>query len=120
MPREFSRHQRLGSEILRTLSELLRHESKDPRLQGVSLTAVDLSRDLSIARVYFSLLNPDDSVEPVLEGLASAAGFLRTRLGSAIQVRHVPELRFIHDDSAESSARIGQLIDSALRRDEHR
>jgi ribosome-binding factor A len=120
MPREFSRKQRLGTQIMRTLSELLRFETKDPRLQGVSLTSVDLSRDLSIARVYFSLLNPDDSPEPVLEGLKKASGFLRAKLGGAIKVRHVPELRFIHDDSAAQSDKISQLIDSALHADDNR
>jgi len=120
MPREFSRNQRLGTQILRTLSELLRYETKDPRLQGISLTSVELSRDLSIARVYFSLLNPEDSPEPVIEGLGKAAGFLRAKLGSAIKVRHVPELRFIHDDSAEQSDKISQLINNALHADDHR
>lgn len=105
---------------MRSLSELLRFETKDPRLQGVSLTSVDLSRDLSVARVYFSLLNPDDSPEPALEGLGKAAGFLRAKLGGAIKVRHVPELRFFHDDSAAQSSKISQLIDSALRADDHR
>ena len=114
MPREFSRNQRMGAQILRSLSELLRFETKDPRLQGVSLTSVDLSRDMSVARVYFSLLNPDDSPEPVLEGLGKAAGFLRAKLSNAIKIRHVPELRFLHDDSAEQSDRISQLIDNAL------
>ncbi len=114
MPREFSRSERLGSEILRTLSEMLRFEIKDPRLQDVSLTAVQLSRDLSVARVYFSLLDPADRPEPALAGLQSAAGFLRRKLGRAIKVRHVPELRFFHDDSAGEGMRITQLIESAL------
>ena len=69
MPREFARHQRLGNQVLRTLSEVLRSETKDPRLRKVSLTRVDLSRDLGIARIYFSLLDPEQPVEPVLEGL---------------------------------------------------
>ena len=115
MPREFARHQRLGTQIMRTLSELLRFETKDPRLQGVSLTAVDLSRDLSIAKVYFSLLSPDGSPESALEGLEKASGFLRGRLGNEIKVRHVPELRFVHDDSAEHGMKISELIDGALR-----
>ena len=115
MPREFARHQRLGTQILRTLSELLRFETKDPRLQDVSLTHVDLSRDLSVARVYFSLLNPDADPGPALEGLEKATGFLRGKLGGAIKVRHVPELRWMHDDSAEQSVRISELIDGTLR-----
>lgn len=114
MPREFSRNQRLATEVLRTLSELICFESKDPRLEHVSLTAVDLPRDLSVARVYFSLLDPDKPVEPALDGLHHARGYLRSRLGKALQIRHVPELRFVHDDSAERGARMDQLIDDAL------
>lgn len=119
MPREFSRNQRLGNQVLRTLSELLRFETKDPRLQGVSLTSVDLSRDLSVARIYFSLLDPDGDTVPVLAGLEKAGGFLRAKLGGALKVRHVPQLRFVHDDSAEYAARISDLIDSALPADEN-
>lgn len=115
MPREFSRNQRLGAQIQRTLSELLRFEVKDPSLAEVSLTTVDLSRDLSVARIYFSMLNPAHSPEPVLQGLNRAAGFLRGNLGKALKVRHVPELRFVHDDSIEHGAEISRLIDDATR-----
>lgn len=118
MPREFSRNQRLGNQVLRTLSELLRFETKDPRLKNVSLTSVELSRDLGVAKVYFSLLEPNVSAEPVAEALQRAAGFLRAKLGSAIKIRHVPQLRFVHDDSAEQAVRIGALIDNALGADE--
>jgi ribosome-binding factor A len=114
MPREFSRNQRLATEVLRTLSELLRTETKDPRLDSVSLTAVELSRDLSVARVFFSLLDPDADPAPAMAGLQSAAGFLRSKLGRAIKVRHVPELRFAHDDSAAEGARMDELIRAAL------
>jgi len=114
MPREYSRNQRLGTEVLRTLSQLLRFETKDPRLQGVSLTSVDLTRDLSVARVYFSMLDPEAPLEPVEEGLQRASGFLRSKLGQELKIRHVPELRFAHDDSAEQSVRISELINSAL------
>ena len=117
MPREFSRNQRLGNHVLRTLNELLRFETKDPRLQGVSITAVDLSRDLSVAEVYYSLLDPNGDAAPVQEGLEKAAGFLRGKLGQAIKVRHVPELRFEHDDSAAEGQRISDLIEGALNSD---
>lgn len=113
MPREFSRNKRLGSQMLRVLSELLRFESKDPGLSGVSLTAVELSRDLSVARVFFSLLNPDDDPQPALDALNRASGFLRSKLGRELKVRHVPELRFQHDDSIAHGAEISRLIDDA-------
>ena len=117
MPREFSRNQRLGNQVLRTLNELLRFETKDPRLDGVSLTSVDLSRDLSVARVYYSMLDPNADPVPVQAGLEKAAGFLRGKLGRAIKVRHVPELRFEHDDSAAEGQRISDLIEDALKPD---
>ena len=113
MPREFSRHQRLGAQILRSLSELLRFETKDPALADVSLTSVDLSRDLGVARVYYSMLDPDQDTAPAQRGLERASGFLRARLGKTLQVRHVPELRFVHDDSIAHGAKISRLIDRA-------
>jgi len=120
MPREFSRSQRLGAQVLRTLSELLRFETKDPSLASVSLTAVDLSRDLGVAKVYYSLLNPDDDPQPVQEGLQRASGFLRGKLGKTLEIRHVPELRFVHDNSIARGDEIGRLIDSAAKsRNDH-
>jgi len=117
MPREFSRNQRLGAQIQRTLSELLRFETKDPSLVDVSFTVVELTKDLSIAKIFFSLLNPDDDPQPALDGLQRAAGFLRRRLGNELSVRHVPELRFVHDDSMAHGAEISRLIDSATSAD---
>jgi ribosome-binding factor A len=117
MPREFSRSKRLGNEVLRTLNELVRFETKDPSLKMVSLSSLELSRDLSVARVYFSMLDPDGDPAPVQEGLERASGFLRSRLGREIKIRHVPELRFAHDDSAAEAQRMSSLIDRALESD---
>jgi len=117
MPREFSRNQRLGAQIQRTLSELIRFETKDPGLADVSLTVVELSKDLSVAKIYFSLLNPDDDPQPALDGLGRASGFLRRRLGNELTVHHVPELRFVHDDSIAHGVEISQLIQNATNSD---
>jgi len=117
MPREFSRNQRLGAQLQRILSELIRFETKDPGLVDVSLTIVELSKDLSVAKIFFSLLNPDDDPQPALEGLQRASGFLRRRLGNELSVRHVPELRFVHDDSVAHGAEISRLIDNAISAD---
>ena len=117
MAREFSRNQRLGNQVLRTLNELLRFETKDPRLTMVSLNSLDLSRDLSVARVSFSLLDPNGDPAPVKEALEKAKGFLRSRLGREIKIRHVPELRFRHDDSAAEAQRISSLIAGAISSD---
>lgn len=120
MPREFSRSQRLGAQIQRSLSELLRFETKDPGLAEVSLTAVELSKDLSVAKVYFSLLNPDEDPSQALAALQRASGFLRRRLGNELTVRHVPELRFVHDDSVAHGVEISRLIDDATNADSGR
>ena len=114
MPREFSRNKRLGNEVLRTLNELVRFETKDPSLKMVSLSSLELSRDLSVAKVYFSMLDPDGDPAPVQEGLERASGFLRSRLGREIKIRHVPQLRFLHDESAAEAQRISSLIERAL------
>jgi ribosome-binding factor A len=115
MPREYARHQRLAAELMRTLSDVLRFEIKDPGVAGVSLTKIELSRDLSVARVYFSMLQPDDDPKPAMDGLQRASGFLRSKLGHAMKIRHVPELRFKHDDSIAHADRISRLIDAANR-----
>ena len=113
MPREFSRKQRMSAQVLRTLSELLRFDVKDPSLNGVSLTSVEMTRDVSVAKIYFSILNPEDDPNSALEGLQRASGFLRSKLGSALKIRHVPELRFLHDDSVARGIEISKLIDDA-------
>ena len=64
--------------------------------------------------MHFSLLDPNDDPAPVKEGLEKASGFLRSRLGREVKIRHVPELRFAHDDSAAEAQRISSLIDGAL------
>lgn len=101
--------------MLRILNELIRFETKDPAIEGVSLTAIELTRDLSVAKVYFSLLNPEDEPDAALAGLQRAGGFLRSKLGASIKVRHTPELRFIHDDSIAHSIKMSHLIESAIK-----
>ena len=98
---------------MRVLNELLRFESKDPALHDVSVTEVELSRDLAVARVYFSVLDPAADVAEAQAGLRRASGFLRSRLGKELTVRHVPELRFQHDDSAVRGIALTELIDRA-------
>ena len=115
---EYSRNQRLNGQFMRVLNELLRQEIKDPRLEFVSISAVDVSRDLSVARVYFGTLDPEADPGPVLEGLASAAGFLRSRLGQALKIRRSPELRFAHDDSVARGARLTAMINESNSGDE--
>lgn len=122
MPKEFARNRRVGEQIQRLLGEVLLRDVKDPRVTGVSVTAVDVSRDLSHATVWFSLLDPAADPAPVGQALGRASGLIRGKLGRAMHIRQVPALHFRHDESLERGARISELIDEAVAtdRDRHR
>ena len=110
MQKEFSRSQRMGSLILRTLNEVIHRDVDDPALQDITLSDIELSQDLSIAKIYFSSLKYERDMEIPSSGLKRASSFLRKKLGSAIKVRHVPELRFFYDQSTAKSMEISELI----------
>ncbi len=98
--------------MTRLLSELLRTEVKDPRLLDVRINDVDVSGDLGVAKVYFSLLQPDADAKPALQAFERAGGFLRSRLGQALQLRRVPELRFLADHSVRDAMELTAMIDA--------
>jgi ribosome-binding factor A len=116
--REFSRSRRVEQQIQRALGELLLLEVKDPRVRGVSITAVDVSRDLGVAQAWFSLLDPEADPANAQAGLDAAAGFLRAQLGRELTLRRTPELRFAHDASIRRGSELSRLIDEARRRDD--
>jgi ribosome-binding factor A len=117
MPREFPRTRRVGEQIQRELSELIRVEIKDPRLGMVSISAVTVSRDLGHAKVHVSVLGNEIQTVESVKVLNHAAGFLRHRLGKVMHIRTVPELHFQLDRSLEEGARIGALINRAIASD---
>lgn len=112
MPREYPRKLRIATELQRVLNELLRFEVKDPRLAGVSISAVEVSGDLGHAKVFFSNIDPEAEAEPVAAAFASALGFIRHRVGAAMELRRVPTLDFKIDDSIQRGMQLTQLIDS--------
>lgn len=114
MPRENPRKLRVAAELQRVANELLCQEVNDPRLEGVRISEVELSGDLGVARLYFNTLDPDDDTEPVLEALRKASGFFRTRLGRAVRMRRVPELRFVEDLASRRGVALSRLIDEAV------
>ena len=117
MARDFQRSRRVEEQIQRLLAELVRREVKDPRVGPVTITAVEVSRDLSHAKVYFLPFDARRSATEVGAALASAAGFLRVHLKKQLQMRHVPELHFIPDETIDRAARLSALIDAAVARD---
>lgn len=120
MPRDFSRTERVGDQIQRELADLIRLEVKDPRVGMVTLAGVEVSRDLSHAKVWFTVLGDERQVAETTEGLQRAAGFLRRELGRRMRLRVVPQLHFQYDDTQQRGARLSALIDKAVAEDRAR
>lgn len=114
MPQDFSRAARVADQIQRDLSGLIRQEVKDPRIGLVTITAVEVSRDLSHAKVYVSSLAGAESCEQSVQALQHASGFLRSQLAQTLKIRSIPQLHFVYDASVERGARLSQLIDQAV------
>ena len=111
MPREFNRAARLESQIRRDLAGLLQREIADPRLASVTVSEVEVARDLACARVHVQMSpGEDQDHEETLRALRRAARYLRTRLAGRLRIRNVPELRFEHDRSPETASRIERLL----------
>jgi len=112
-----NRIQKISEDILRELSRLI-STLKDPRVKGlVSLTHVEVTKDLEFAKVYVSVLGEQSDAKPVLEGLTSASGFLRRELAASLSLRRTPRLDFIADTSLAHGARIHQLLSEMEKND---
>jgi ribosome-binding factor A len=112
MAKDKPRAKRLGEQIQRELTELLRRDVKDERIGNVTITAVNVSGDLRTARVYYLVFGKEGPDPKVQQGLTSAAGFLRNALSKALMIRYTPTLAFELDTSIEHGVRLTQLIDS--------
>jgi len=108
---------RVGEQIRRELSRLISREVKDPRVGMVTVNDVEVSGDFSHAKVFYTLLGDDADREASQLGLERASGFLRGQLGRAVKLRHVPQLHFIYDNTAEEGDRLEALIAAARKRD---
>jgi ribosome-binding factor A len=123
MAKDYSRAQRIGDQIQRELAQLIRLEVKDPRLSGlVTITAVEVSRDVSYARVFITVMGAEPGtdeggIEQSLKVLNDASGFLRMQLGKAMKLRSVPQLRFQYDQSVVRGAQLSALIERAMNED---
>lgn len=107
------RPQKVADLIQRELSELIRLEVRDPRVGMLTITSVDVSPDLSHAKVFVTLLEKA-KVKDTLQGLQRAAGFLRSQLAHRMKLYTTPELRFVYDESVERGDHLSRLIDKAL------
>ena len=101
---------RVAEQIKKELSVLFQTELKDPGIGFVTITGVDVTNDLSQARVYLSVMGDAEAKKSTLEALERASGYLRTEIGRRIRLRHTPELVFRFDESIEYGSRIEGLL----------
>lgn len=106
-----SRSHRVGDQILREISNLLLRKVKDPRLRGVTLTDVRMSKDLRHAYVYYSLVGQDEQKKQTQAGFESAKGFIRKEIAERLQLRYVPDIQFIFDISLEYGQKMERLLE---------
>ena len=104
------RPEQVGETVRQVVTDALLREIRDPRVGLVTVTHVQVSGDLSVARVAVAVPGEEAERQRALEGLQSAAGFLRSRLAKAFSTRTIPELRFELDRGIEHAARINQLL----------
>ncbi|MFD1177237.1 30S ribosome-binding factor RbfA [Paenibacillus puldeungensis] len=109
---------RVSEQIKKELSVLIQSELKDPRIGFVTVTGVEVTPDLSQAKVYLSVFGDDEKKNESLKGLEKANGFLRTELGKRIRLRHTPELIFKIDESIAYGSRIEKLLGEISHEDE--
>ena len=119
MAKQYSRAKRVGDQIQRELAMLIPREVKDPRLGFITVTGVDVSRDMGHAKVFITLMNNDsaEDIEQNLEVLSEVAGYLRMLLGKSMKMRSVPQLHFRYDESISRGAYMSALIEKAVTRD---
>ncbi len=117
MPKDFSRSLRIADQIQRELADLIQNEIKDPRVKQITITAVEVTRDYSHAKIFYTTLVHRDESSLVEEGLEHAKGFLRSNLSHRMKLRLVPQLHFVYDESVERGFRLSKLIDEAVSQD---
>ena len=120
MVKDTNRTRRVAELIRRELAVLIPRELDDPHAHQITLTGAEVSRDLSSARIYFSLLSGASEAKHVVKSLNRAAGFLRHALMGRVTLRTVPALRFYFDESIERGAKIDALIEMAISEDKDR
>jgi ribosome-binding factor A len=123
MAREFSRTDRVGQQIHKEIASILQNEFKnrDPRLGMVTVSGVEVSRDLAHAKIYVTFFeNDEEQVKNYLTILEDNKGFIRTLLANRMRMRAVPAVKFVRDGSLAEGIRIANLVSDTLNKDEER
>ena len=113
------RQARINEDMRREMTDVLR-SVKDPRVSSDVITVLraDVTKDLSLAKIYVSALAGKSQTEEAVKGLTAASGFIRTQLASRLKLRKMPELKFIADNSTEEFFKLDSLLKSVLPQDE--
>ena len=106
----YSRSDRVGGQIQKVLAELLHKEIGDPRLANTTITAVKMSRDLRIAKIYFATELGNDKQQAAQDAFQRAKGYVKRELAQRLGLRYMPDLKFFYDDAIDRGARIEKLI----------
>jgi len=106
----YKRSDRVSDLIQEIISEMLLKDLNDPRLESVTITDVELTGDLKLATVFFSARGNLSQEEASLHGLASAAGYIKKRLGKELRLRYIPDLLFKVDQSFDYGSKIDRLL----------
>jgi ribosome-binding factor A len=117
MPKEYERTRRVAEQIQRELAVLIQQELKDPRLGMLTISAVQVSKDMSTAKVFITVFDEAQDRKKTLDALQHAAGFLQHELGRLMSLRSIPKLRFVYDESIVRGAELSALIDKAVKED---
>ena len=121
MAREFSRSRRVAQQLQKELAMIVMREIKAKEFGMITINEVDLSRDLSYAKVYFTLLNDSpELIKKAVEMLNETAPFIRSLMGSKMKLRIVPELRFYYDKSLSEGIRMASMVTKAVREDKEK
>ena len=107
----FARSDRVSGQIQKVLSDILRKRIKDQRLEMTTITGVDMSSDLRMARIYFATSGSQKSIEEATEGFKSALGYVKRTLASQLGLRYMPDLKFFHDESFNYGSHIDKIIE---------
>ncbi len=116
--REFDRTERIGAQLQRILSVIVRDQVKDPRLANITVHEVRVTRDLAHAKVFFTCFSSDQDTQAQAQLLnGRLAGFLRHAIAQEVRLRTVPQLHFVHDESIGYGERLSSLIEHAVAED---
>ena len=120
MSREFKRSDRVAQELKKEVAVILQREVKDPRIGMVTVSDVEVSRDLAYAKIFVTFLFDYDqeAIVQEMKGLEKASPYIRSLVGKVMRLRIVPELRFIYDESLVEGMRMSNLVSNVIREDE--